>query len=244
MNEPAPIPSLDVRVHHRRRGCPVLALFARAGSDAADTTFVLLHKPRCLCGRGSRPLQTAQRTGHPPSCLCQRIQKPGPPALSPVSGSPDCNNCRSHRSCNLTLYNSGKQQALGSCPDSARSRNNPAPLERVANCHSRRHPYSDCMAYKAGQSRYCIVPTGGPLKPGFGLSGDVQTSKTWEIGDGRDVHTLQPSFSTALHNNNPSSCDEQPLLRIAERASSFHARGLSQQSFDRQSQMGIAVCAV
>src|SRR5208282_5461321 len=81
MNEPAPIPSLDVRVHHRRRGCPVLALFARAGSDAADTTFVLLHKPRCLCGRGSRPLQTAQRTGHPPSCLCQRIQKPGPPAL-------------------------------------------------------------------------------------------------------------------------------------------------------------------
>src|ERR1700686_888334 len=54
----------NVRVRHLFRGCPVLALFARAGSDSADTTFVLLHKPRCACVRGSRPLQTAQRTGH------------------------------------------------------------------------------------------------------------------------------------------------------------------------------------
>jgi hypothetical protein len=31
--------------HHLCRGCPVLAFFARAGSDAADTTFVRMHKP-------------------------------------------------------------------------------------------------------------------------------------------------------------------------------------------------------
>jgi hypothetical protein len=31
------------------------------------------------------------------------------------------------------------------------------------------------------------------------------------------------------------SCDEQPLLRIPERASSLHARGLSQQVLHRRS---------
>jgi hypothetical protein len=35
---------------------------------------------RRSCVRGSRPLQTAQRTGHPLFCLCQRSQNPGPPA--------------------------------------------------------------------------------------------------------------------------------------------------------------------
>ena len=72
--------SHDLRVRPLRRGCPVLAFFARAGRDAADSEFCLLHKSRCLRVRGSRPLQTAQRTGHPLFCLCQRIQKPGPPA--------------------------------------------------------------------------------------------------------------------------------------------------------------------
>src|ERR1039457_5668696 len=35
-------------------------------------------------------------------------------------------------------------------------------------------------------------------------------------------------FSTALHNKNLTSCDERPLLRVPESASSLHAQGLSQ----------------
>ena len=36
-------------------------------------------------------------------------------------------------------------------------------------------------------------------------------------------------FSTAFHRKNLTSCDEQPLLRISERANSLHARGSPNQ---------------
>ena len=63
-------------------------------------------------------------------------------------------------------------------------------------------------------------------------------------GDGMCPTPVQPPFSTAFHRKNSPRCDEQPLLRISERASWIHARGLSQQSSGRRSQAGIAVRAV
>jgi len=67
----------DVCVRQRCWGCPVLAFFARAGDEAADTTFVAL-QPGRTCLPGSRPLQSTQRTGHPLCSWHQRGQKPGP----------------------------------------------------------------------------------------------------------------------------------------------------------------------
>jgi hypothetical protein len=64
-------PACDPASITNTAGAPVLALFARAGCDAADATLWLGTKPRCACVRGSRPLQSAQRTGHPPRFQCQ-----------------------------------------------------------------------------------------------------------------------------------------------------------------------------
>jgi hypothetical protein len=49
------------------------------------------------------------------------------------------------------------------------------------------------------------------------------------IGHGELVGpvTSKRSFSTALHEKNLNPCDEQPFLKISERACSLHAPGLS-----------------
>jgi hypothetical protein len=71
----------DVYVAIYGEGCPVLAFFARAGSDAAHKLLSVLHNPGRVCVPGSRPLRSTQRTGHPLRLSPHRVQKRWPPAL-------------------------------------------------------------------------------------------------------------------------------------------------------------------
>ena len=87
---------------------------------------------------------------------------------------------------------------------------------------------------------------GCPCKPRFGLSWAVlpldkvfpplvrifsvhseQTGPTDGVECTPERTRNLTGISTALHNKNRSSCDQQPLLSISERASSLHAQGLS-----------------
>ncbi len=69
---------------------------------------------------------------------------------------------------------------------------------------------------------------GCPIRRGFRRMG---TAKAGTVGfvAGLTVATTSSPFSTALHNKNPDSCDEQPLLRTQERANSPYARVLHRQ---------------
>jgi len=84
-----------------------------------------------------------------------------------------------------------------------------------------------------GRARLPVVPI-QPHKVDPASAAEERLPRPCPAAFGRDragiltVH-VPTIFSTAFHRKNLTSCDEQPLLRISERARSPHARGLSQK---------------
>jgi hypothetical protein len=75
----------DVCVRHSNRGCPILACFARVGSDAGCgfcfATVPCREQLTCAGIPDSRPSQRTRRTAHSLRWRCRQDQKPGPPGI-------------------------------------------------------------------------------------------------------------------------------------------------------------------